>query len=189
MLWAQQAWIRTVMQPMSVVAKQLPMEGGFSLVHSDSLEEYDLFCGAGAQVQLVGSSAEHPSSPPDKQMDKSMHVHSHMRMPPSPPIYSVASYSFERSWSEGNSNRAHLGGSGKRRRVPRLVDTVGLPKGLPSPSILLLTLLQGSQTSIQCLPVSICICLRELLDRAFQRTAMIGSCLQGQQNIINSVRD
>lgn len=76
------------MQSMSVVAKQFHMEGGFSLVHSDSLEEYDLFCGAGAQIQLVGSSAEHPSSPPDKQMNKSMHVHSHMRMLP-PTIYSV----------------------------------------------------------------------------------------------------
>lgn len=152
--------IRTVMQSMSVVAKQLRMEGGFSLVQSDSLEEYDLFCGAGAQIQLVGSSAEHRSSPPDKQLNKSMCILTcewtlhHRRK------CSVASYSFEKSWSEGNSNRAHLWGSGSRRKVPRLVDTVGLSKGLPTPSILLLTLLQGSQTSIQCLPVSICICLR-----------------------------
>lgn len=56
------------------------MEGGFYLVYNDGLEEYVLFCGAGTHTQLVGkdSSAEHPSSPTDKQMNIFLHMHSHM---------------------------------------------------------------------------------------------------------------
>lgn len=61
------------------------------MVYNDGLEEYVLFCGAGAHTQLVGkdSSAEHPSSPTDKQMNIFLHMHSHMRMdnPPPPGIY------------------------------------------------------------------------------------------------------
>ena len=59
----------------------------------------------------------------------------------------------------------------------RLVDTVGLPVALSSPSvssILPLTLPQGSPTFVQCLDLSICISLSQLLGRASQRTVMLG---------------
>jgi hypothetical protein len=55
------------------------------------------------------------------------------------------------------------------------------------PSILALTLI-GVPTSIS-LAVSICVCLSQLLGRASQRTAMLGSCLQVQHSISNSVKD
>jgi hypothetical protein len=35
--------------------------------------------------------------------------------------------------------------------------------------------------------VDVCICLSQLLGRASQRTALLGSCLQAQHSIINSV--
>lgn len=73
-----------------------------------------------------------------------------------------------------------------------LVNWHCLPMGLPSPwgpLILPLTLPQGSSTSVQCLSVDICICLSHLLGRASQRAVMLGSCLQAQHSIINSVRD
>ena len=68
----------------------------------------------------------------------------------------------------------------------RLVDTVGLSMGLSSPSapsILPLIFLQGSMTTIQCLAVGICIHLSQLLDRASQRTVVLGSCFQVQHGI------
>ena len=73
----------------------------------------------------------------------------------------------------------------------KLVDIVGLLMGSSSPSvplILPLTLPQGFPTWVQWLAVSICICLCQLLGRASQRTAMLGSCLQVQHSISNSIR-
>jgi hypothetical protein len=74
----------------------------------------------------------------------------------------------------------------------RLVETIVLPVEFLSPSgssIFPSTLPQGSLTSAQCLSVGVWICLSQLLDRASQRAPILGSYLQAQYSIINSVRD
>jgi hypothetical protein len=73
----------------------------------------------------------------------------------------------------------------------RLVDSVGLlvvSLTAPAHSILSRTLPQNSQSSAWCLAVGLCVCLNALLDETSQETVMLGSCLQAQQRIINSVR-
>ena len=70
----------------------------------------------------------------------------------------------------------------------RLVDTVGLPVGLPSPSapsLLALILPYGSLTSVPFFVVGICICFSQLLGRAYQRTGVLGSCCK--QNIASII--
>jgi hypothetical protein len=47
---------------------------------------------------------------------------------------------------------------------------------------------QDSPSSAWCLAVGVCICLHLLPDEASQGTVMLGSCLQAQQSVINSVR-
>ena len=86
---------------------------------------------------------------------------------------------------------------------PILVDTVGLPMGLPSPSvpsIFPLTFPQRAATSGQCLAVSICICPSQMLEnpqktailyscqKSSQKTAILYSFLQAQYSTSSSVR-
>jgi hypothetical protein len=76
---------------------------------------------------------------------------------------------------------------------PGLVNTVGLPMGLLSPSapsiLPLSTLLLGSLTSVQCLAVNICNCLSQLLEEPLRgQPAMLGFCLQAQYGISNNIR-
>ena len=57
------------------------------------------------------------------------------------------------------------------------------------PSIFSLSHFHKSPSSVHCLAVGLCICCSQLLGGVSQRTVMLGSCLQAQQSIINSVRD
>ena len=78
-----------------------------------------------------------------------------------------------------------------RPHGPRLVDSVGfLVVSLPAPpgSFVSLALPQVFLGSARGLPVGLCICHRLLLGEASQETVMLGSCLQAEQSIINSVR-
>lgn len=74
----------------------------------------------------------------------------------------------------------------------RLVDTFVLPMRLSSPwelSVLSLTLPEWFLTFIQCLSVGFWIFFSQLLVTASQRAIILGSSLQWQHRIINSVRD